>query len=168
MLRTIAFSLLFVTLFTGCLKGSNENTCTYDECAIKAPAAEIQAIQDYLTANNITATPHCSGVFYKIESEGTGARPTACSGVYVKYKGMFTSGAVFDESPANGSAFYLNQLIAGWTPGISQIKQGGKITLYIPPSLGYGNQDRTDPQTGQVRIPANSILVFDIELLGVQ
>ena len=65
--------LAFLIVFTGC---SKEPKCSYNECAYKAPAAEIQAVKDYLTANNITATEHCSGLFYRVENPGTGTRPS--------------------------------------------------------------------------------------------
>lgn len=166
MLRTIAFVLSLVFLLSGCLKES-ESRCDYDPCAYKAPAAEIQEVRDYLAANNLTATEHCSGLFYRIESEGTGAQPNACSYVVANYKGKFTSGAVFDESSQGPVGFYLNRVVQGWTNGLPLIKTGGRIILYIPPSLGYRDQDVKNQQ-GQVVIPANSMLVFEVDLLSVQ
>lgn len=160
MLRSIAYSVALVFLLTGCLKGS-DNKCQYDECALKAPAAEIQAVQDYLTANNITATQHCSGVFYRVENAGTGTRPNACSYVLANYKGMLTDGHVFDQSSQGPIAFSLDGVIRGWTNGLQQVKAGGRIILYIPPSLGYGSRAVGD-------IPANSILIFEVDLVGVQ
>lgn len=149
-------------LFTGCLK-NKEAECNYDPCAYKAPASEIQAVQEYLATNNITATQHCSGLFYRIENEGTGTRANACSAVLARYKGMLTDGTVFDQSPAAGTGFYLNRVIQGWTNGIPLVKAGGRVVLYIPPSLGYGNQ----PPPGSV-IPANAILIFEVDVLDVQ
>jgi FKBP-type peptidyl-prolyl cis-trans isomerase FkpA len=160
MLRSILFALSLVVLLSGCLKES-ENRCEYDECGYKAPQAEIQAVQDYLTANNLTATQHCSGLFYRIENAGTGTRPNACSYVTVNYKGMFTNGSVFDQSTNGPIGLYLTQVIQGWTNGIPQVKAGGRVVLYIPPSLGYGSQDYRG-------IPGNSILVFEVDLLNVQ
>jgi FKBP-type peptidyl-prolyl cis-trans isomerase FkpA len=152
-------SLVIVISFSGCLKGSNSSTCNYDPCSYVAPAAEIQAVQSYLTANNITATQHCSGFFYKIEAAGTGIQPTACSNVDAAYIGKFTNGTTFDSSstPIN---FNLSGVIRGWTNGIPLIKEGGTIDLYIPPSLGYGSQ-------AYGPIPANSILVFKVNLAAV-
>jgi FKBP-type peptidyl-prolyl cis-trans isomerase FkpA len=160
MLRSFVFALSLVMLLTGCLKEA-ENRCEYDECGFKAPQAEIQAVQDYLTANNITATQHCSGLFYRVENPGTGTRPNACSYVTVNYKGMYTNGTVFDQSSNGPIGLYLTQVIQGWTNGIPQVKAGGRVVLYIPPSLGYGNQDYRG-------IPGNSILVFEVDLLNVQ
>lgn len=150
-----------VICVSGCLKNSeNTNTCTYDPCSYVAPAAEIQAVQAYITANNITASQHCSGLFYKIDQPGTGNSATACSYVDVTYTGKLTNGTTFD-STSTPVTFSLSQLIRGWVNGIPLIKEGGSINLYVPPSLGYGNQ-----VVGT--IPANSVLVFKVNLVTVR
>lgn len=141
---------------TSCLK---EQKCNYNPCDLIAPQSEIQAIQTYLTNNSITATQHCSGVFYNIIDPGTGKTPEACGTISVSYIGSLTNGSVFDQS--TGATFSLGGLITGWKNGIPLLKSGGRIHLYIPPSLAYGNQ-----QVGT--IPPNSILVFDITLIAVQ
>jgi FKBP-type peptidyl-prolyl cis-trans isomerase len=164
MIKKIFFALLVVVAFAGCLKHTETNTttCTYDPCAYKAKATEVDSLRKYLAANNITATEHCSGVFYKISNPGTGATPIVCKRVAVRYKGMLTNGNVFDEQ-TSAQTFYLNGVITGWTNTVPLIKEGGSITLYIPPSLGYGSQDVRD-RNNAVVIPANSILVFTINL----
>ncbi len=98
-------------------------------------------------------------MYYTILDPGTGQAPEVCDGVSVKYIGKLTDGQTFDES-ADPVIFNLSTLIGGWQLGIPLIKTGGKIRLYIPPSLGYGSQS-----TGS--IPANSILIFDIDLVAV-
>lgn len=160
-MKKILLGFLAVGAFSGCLKNDTQNfTCTYNACAVVAPASEIQAVKDYLTANNITATQHCSGLFYTVDDPGTGASPTACSYIAVTYEGKLTSGETFDEA-TSPVAFNLSGLITGFKNGIPLIKSGGEIHLYIPPSLGYGSN-----AVGS--IPANSILVFDVKLQGVQ
>jgi FKBP-type peptidyl-prolyl cis-trans isomerase FkpA len=147
--------LAIVVSFSGCLK----NKCDYNECAIKAPDSEIQAVQDYLASKGITnAIQHCSGLFYVVDDEGSGKRPNGCSTVNVTYKGMLTDGSTFDENTAD---FGLDGIITGWRDGIPEIKAGGVIHLYIPPSLGYGPYANGP-------IPANSILVFDVTLNSVR
>lgn len=159
MKKLLALSLVCV-IFLGCKK-NDDNECNYDACAVKAPPSEIQAVKDYLATNNITATEHCSGLFYKIEAAGTGTAPDACSLVTIKYIGKLTNGTVFDQTQgANTYSNYLTSLIRGWTNGVPLIKTGGKIFLYIPPTLGYGSQANGP-------IPANSILIFEIELIAV-
>ena len=157
---------LVLFVFTGCFKDPEPPVCDYDPCAVKAPAAEIAAVQQYLDSLGITATQHCSGLFYIVHYEGSGKTPQSCLNVVAKYKGMFTNGTVFDQS-TTGVEFNLGGVITGWTKGIPLIKNGGIITLYIPPSLAYGNRSLTD-QNGNVVIPPNSILIFEVELTAVQ
>ena len=149
--------------FSSCLKGGN--SCSFDACSTVAPAAEIQAVQNYLTSQSLTATQHCSGLFYRIENAGTGGTPGACSDISVKYKGYLSNGTVFDQQTAPIS-FNLGNTIRGWRCGVPLIKAAGRVVLYIPPSLGYGSQDVRD-QNGNIVIPANSILIFEIDLVTV-
>lgn len=164
MLKNLLIGLVLIVSLGGCLKNKgNEISCnatTYNPCALKAPASEIQAVQDYLTANNITATQHCSGLFYYIDVMGTGDTANVCSNIAVTYEGKLTNGTVFD-SATTPVTFNLSQTIPGWMAGIPLIKTGGRIYLYVPPSLAYGS-NAVGP------IPPNSILVFRVELVAVQ
>lgn len=153
-------------VLSSCLKGSN-SLCNFDPCAVKASSSEIIAVQDYLNSQGLTATQHCSGLFYRIDTVGTGNDPDVCSNISVAYKGSLTNGNVFDEQVQASNYFSLLNTIMGWKSGIPLIKQGGKIHLYIPPSLGYGSQNMSDG-SGNVIIPANSILIFSVSLRGVQ
>ncbi|MCK3654929.1 peptidylprolyl isomerase [Pasteurellaceae bacterium Macca] len=101
-----------------------------------------------------------SGLLYKIEKAGEGNSPKATDTVKVHYKGTLTDGTVFDSSLERGQPieFQLNQLIPAWVEAIPMLKKGGKMEIVVPPALGYG-----DRQAG--KIPANSTLVFEIELL---
>lgn len=160
MIRPFIASLFIILGFTGCLKSSTPK-CEFDACAVVAPANEIADVQAYLTANSITgAVKHCSGVFYVIESSGTGAKPNACSRINAYYTGKLTNGYVFDQGTFP-QPYELTGMIRGWTNTIPLIQNGGKIHIYVPPSLGYGN-------TAVSTIPANSILIFDIQLTSVQ
>lgn len=153
--------LLSVALLAGCSK-SDPGGCPYGDVTTVAPAAEVTAVEQYLTSAGITgAIKHPSGMYYKITTPGTGNSAGQCSSIGILYKGMLTNGTVFDQTTNNQTrVFTLGQLIAGWRIGIPLIKQGGKITLYIPPTLGYG-------PTASGPIPANSILVFDVELVAL-
>ena len=103
-----------------------------------------------------------SGLQYKIEVEGTGISPEETDTVEVNYEGRLIDGTVFDSSYDRGESvkFPLNRVIKGWTEGLTYAKEGGKIQLYIPAELGYG-------QRGSGPIPGNSTLIFDIELVKV-
>ena len=101
-----------------------------------------------------------SGLLYKIEKAGTGESPKASDTVKVHYKGTLTDGSTFDSSYDRGEPieFQLNQLIPAWIEAIPMLKKGGKMEIVVPPQLGYG-----DRPAG--KIPANSTLIFEIELL---
>ena len=139
-------------------------SCKNDDVTIKEPVdytAQNEAeIKTYIEKNNLTALKSDSGLYYVINDEGNGIRPTASSDVTVAYKGYFTDGNTFDESDANGISFNLQQVIAGWTEGITYFKEGGNGVLLIPSRLGYGSNDVS-------RIPGGSVLIFDINLLSL-
>lgn len=117
-------------------------------------------ILTYLDDNNLEATKTDTGLYYVINEEGTGTRPTANSDVTVNYKGYFLDGTVFDESDTNGISIGLNQVIAGWTEGIQLFKEGGEGVLLIPSNLGYGIR-------GSGPIPGGAVLIFDIKLIRI-
>jgi FKBP-type peptidyl-prolyl cis-trans isomerase FkpA len=104
-----------------------------------------------------------SGLLYQVEKPGTGDAPKDSDTVVVNYKGTLADGTEFDNSYTRGEplSFRLDGVIPGWTEGLKHIKKGGKITLVIPPELAYG-------KTGVPGIPANSTLVFNVELLDVK
>lgn len=167
-MRKIVLGLgILICLFSGCLKSNKNNECGYSEPAIVAPANEVTDVQNYLTTNSITATQHSSGLFYTINSQGSGQSiVNLCSIVSTKYTGKLTNGSVFDSSGNNIVPFELGQLIVGWQKGLPLISKGGKITLYIPPTLGYGSNDVKN-SAGVVIIPKNSIIIFEIELIDI-
>lgn len=96
---------------------------------------------------------------------GTGATVVNGSTVKVLYTGTFTNGTVFDSVIDRSKPFSFivgsGQVIKGWEQGVMGMKVGGKRKLTIPPELGYGNK-KTGP------IPANSTLIFELELLEVK
>ncbi len=120
--------------------------------------SEDQQIQDYLKKKNWTAQVTPEGLYYIIDSTGTGANPAINNTVTVKYKGYLLDETVFDQSTA-GVSFGLAQVIQGWQIGIPKFKKGGKGKLLIPSSLGYGS-------SGSGAIPGNAPLVFEIELVS--
>ena len=163
-MKKILLGLGFSVLFLGCSKDKSQ--CSYDACALSAPAAEVTALESYLTTNSIIATKHCSGYYFIIDAAGSGAAPNICSGVSVKYKGALLSGVIFDQTTTAVVNFNLNSLIEAWKKCIMQVKPGGKIRIWAPPSLCYGANPVRD-NTGSIVIPANSTLYFEIELVAV-
>jgi FKBP-type peptidyl-prolyl cis-trans isomerase FkpA len=99
------------------------------------------------------------GFYYKILEPGSGATATISSKVKTLYKGMLTNGNIFDQS-TSPIEFPLGNVILGWQYGIPLIKPGGRIILYLPPSLGYGPY-------GAGSIPGNAGLIFEVTLVSV-
>jgi len=118
-------------------------------------------IQEYLDENNINAQKTQSGLYYVIDVEGTGINPSWNSYITIDYKGYLLDGTVFDSTSTGSPVrMYLYSTIEGWKEGIPKFKTGGEGTLFIPSRLGYGS-------TAKTNIPSNSVLVFDIKLIGV-
>lgn len=117
-------------------------------------------ILDYIADNDLNATRTSSGLYYVIDEEGTGDRPTAASNVTVAYKGYFTDKAVFDQSLETGVSFNLNGVIKGWVEGIPYFKEGGSGMLLVPAHLGYGSFNYRG-------IPGGSVLIFNVKLISV-
>lgn len=158
------FSLVFMA---SCVK--KDTTCRYVDSTTVAPASEVSSLQDSLAMYGITALPHSSGFFYKINSAGSAPSvANLCTTVTVTYKGQLFNGNVFDSTGANLTAsFQLGQVIVGWQKGVPLVNKGGDIDLYIPPSLGYGPNAIKD-NNGTVIIPANSYLVFNVHVVDIQ
>ena len=105
-----------------------------------------------------------SGVQYKILKSGpaTGPHPTPSDQITVNYEGALLNGQIFDSSYKAGKpvTFELDGLIPGWIDALQQMRPGDQWIIYVPPSLGYGPEQKGS-------IPPNSVLVFRLELLGI-
>jgi peptidylprolyl isomerase/FKBP-type peptidyl-prolyl cis-trans isomerase FklB len=114
------------------------------------------------TAPGVKTTP--SGLQYKVLSSGpeTGVHPKASDEVKVNYEGKLIDGTIFDSSYKDGTpiTFILNQVVPGWTEALQLMRPGDVWEITLPPELGYGEQDKGP-------IPANSTLIFKVELLDV-
>ena len=104
-----------------------------------------------------------SGLQFEAITVGEGPKPEETSTVEVHYEGTLLDGTVFDSSYDRGESisFTLNRVIAGWTEGVQLMTVGSVYKFYIPSNLAYGSRN-----TGT--IPANSVLIFKIELLGIK
>ncbi|MEQ8927968.1 MAG: FKBP-type peptidyl-prolyl cis-trans isomerase [Fulvivirga sp.] len=147
--------------------------------AQKQDSIDAVLIDEYLLENNIETVETESGLNYVVKKEGEGNQPTAGQKVKVNYTGWVLDGAYFDSSikevaqeqglynearePYQPIEFELGtgSVIKGWDEGIALLKEGGAATFYIPSSMAYG------PRARGKNIPANSILVFDVELVEI-
>lgn len=118
-------------------------------------------LKENATKEGVKTLP--SGLQYKHIKEGDGKSPKATDTVKVHYRGTLIDGTEFDSSYKRNEPieFPLNGVIKGWTEGVQLMKEGGKIMLFIPSDLAYGERG-----AGGV-IPPNATLVFEIELLKV-
>jgi hypothetical protein len=97
-----------------------------------------------------------SGLQFQVLHAGAGPKPTEADVVLVSYKGTLSTGKEFDSNPR--AAFPVQGLVPGFSEALQKMQRGGSYKLCIPPALGYGSQSNE-------RIPANSTLLFDVELI---
>ncbi len=146
---------LISVFFGGCSKDSGCKPVPVDN--------EKAQLEAYNTSIGMNATRHSTGFYYEILAPGSVNKPQQSSSVYVKYKGTFLDGKVFDEQANPGqTGFLLNNLIDGWKYAIPMIGKAGKIRISVPSALAYGCQGATQ---GDVPIAPNTPLYFEIELV---
>lgn len=129
-----------------------------------AAAAAAQTPPDDVAAAPADAVTTASGLAHKLIEAGTGTtHPGPRDNVVVHYTGWLTDGSSFDSSVERGEPlrFPLDGVIAGWGEGVQLMVEGEKRRFWIPASLGYGTRSLPG-------IPANSDLVFDVELIAIQ
>jgi peptidylprolyl isomerase/FKBP-type peptidyl-prolyl cis-trans isomerase FklB len=158
MIRRIALALTAVAALTACHSQPGK--------AAEATPADQNANATFMANNSkqpgVVTLP--DGLQYKITKSGPagGAPPRATDEVKVMYEGKLLNGQVFDSSFARGQpiSFPLDEVISGWTEVMQLMRPGDEWVVWIPPALGYGDQDKGV-------IPPNSVLQFRIQLLGV-
>lgn len=128
---------------------------------------------EFLAANagkpGVVTTP--SGLQFKELTPGKGPKPGVNDTALVEYEGRLAStGKTFDSTAEHGGGpapMPVGQMIPGFSEALQMMQSGGKYRVWIKPELGYGERDIPDPRTGEIAIPGNSVLVFDVTLLGV-
>ncbi|MEJ2905915.1 FKBP-type peptidyl-prolyl cis-trans isomerase [Pedobacter panaciterrae] len=147
--------LLGIAIIVGVLAA-----CTKPEVYDEKAQFEIDEtiIKDWAVANKVTLTKDTSGLYYRIDSAGTGADDRAPTDTLtVEYEGRLMTDSVFSRATAdNPFKFIRESVMPGWRIGLSLIKPGGRIELLVPSKLAYKNY----PTPG---VPANSVLYFIID-----
>lgn len=133
-----------------------------DKCTSRTdgtvPPSEVAQIESYLASKSITnAVKDPRGFYYIIDRPGSGTNPTVNNSVSVYYIGELVDGTKFDQRLTTPISFSLSGVIKGWQYGLPLIQTGGKIRLFLPPSLCYGC-------TGSGPVPPGAMLIFDISL----
>ena len=153
-------SLAFGNYTTGDIPGGA--VLVFEIDLIKVTDAETEGdILVYLETNGLEAESAESGLYYEIENPGEGDPIAENSIVTVKYTAYFLDGTEFDASDDDGIQFKLQDVIPGFSEGLTYFKKGGNGRLFIPPSLAYGEEGVPN------RIKRGAVLIFDIEIISL-
>jgi len=131
----------------------------------KQGAENLNTGEAFLAENSgkegVTTLP--SGLQYKVITAGTGKSPQKSDKVTVHYRGTLIDGTEFDSSYSRNkpATFGVGQVIPGWTEALQLMKEGDKWELVIPSKLAYGER------RASAKIPPNSTLIFEVELISV-
>lgn len=163
----VSFLTVCFTVFLSSCEESSNSTATDSATQPAAaapgpapkPAPKPEGLQPPYPIEDSSRIFTVDGIQIYIAEEGTGPKPQPGSHVVMNYRGTLLDGSEFDSSfgKPGYQDFDLNGLITGWKIGLPQVPTGSKVKLIIPPEKGYGSAARPG-------IPANSTLVFDIEL----
>ncbi len=119
-------------------------------------------VNRFVRANNMDTVQTASGLVYQIDEPGGAEKPSSTSTVTVHYRGYLLNGRIFDQTDERGPrTFNLDGLIPAWKEGIPKLGRGGRMWMVVRPGLAYGNR-------ASDRIPANSVIVFEIQLLDFE
>jgi FKBP-type peptidyl-prolyl cis-trans isomerase len=145
------------------LQKLQEMVVAQQQAALAKMAADNKAAGEAFLAENgkregVVTTD--TGLQYEVLTEGSGQKPQASDQVKVDYRGTFIDGTEFDSSYQRGepASFSVTGIIPGWTEALVMMKEGAKWKLYVPSSLGYGEQGAPPV------IEPNSTLIFEVEL----
>ena len=160
-------SIFIVMLAAGLLAGcGDKNEKAVADANVGAKANAGGTGEAFLAENakkdGVNAT--ASGLQYKVLKSGVGESPKVTDTVKVHYQGTLIDGTIFDSSIQRGQpiSFPVNAVIPGWTEALQLMKVGDKWQLFIPAKLAYGERSPAPA------IPANSVLIFEVELLGIE
>lgn len=133
------------------------------ELAAKTLADGLNFLAENAKKEGVITT--ASGLQYEVVKMGDGAKPKATDRVKVLYTGKLIDGTVFDSTADRDNepaTFGLNGVIKAWTEALQLMPVGSKFTIYAPSELAYGERGAGE------KIPGNSALIFDIELVGIE
>ncbi len=148
-MKKILFVVLLSNLVVSCKTYSEDEKNVFDK-----------EIVEYLQKKKIECTRSESGLYYKIYEKGEGQTVQISDSVSFVYKGKLANGTVFDNQK-NPITFKVKDLIAGWKEIMVKLKPKAKVFLAVPPLLGYGEHELD-------RIPPNSILYFEMEIISIK
>jgi len=158
------------------MKQMKEQQAKQKAAEAKQMLTDDKTLKAYFNKKHITPTKTASGLYYTITQEGSGEKAIAGDSVTMNYTGTLLDGTKFDSN--TDTAFKHTQpfqfvlgkgaVIKGWDEGVALLKSGSKAVFYIPSPMAYGAQARPGSGANPKGIPANSILLFDVELLSAK
>ena len=156
------------------MKQMKEQQAKQKADAAKQMLKDEKTLKTYFASHHINPVKTSSGLYYTVKEEGKGEKPLGGDSVTMNYTGTLVDGTKFDSN--TDTAFHHVQpfqfvlgrgaVIKGWDEGVALLKTGSKATLYIPSPMAYGQQARPGGGANPKGIPANSILLFDVELVS--
>lgn len=152
----IGLAVAAAAAFAACTPKTKVEPCV--DASVAVSQSDSIALKNFIDQNNIEATYDSRGFYYRVHTLGEGKMPGQCAEVVVDYSGRLTNGTVFDTR--NNVTMTLRDKIPGFRMGIPLFKEGSEFSIYIPASLGYGNNDNGS-------IPGGSILIFKIKLNSI-
>lgn len=147
-MKQLIWSFALLLLITSCGKYSDDELQEFDK-----------TIAAYVKKNNLDMQKSESGLYYQIHEQGEGDPIKQTAMLSASYTGKLLDGTVFDEQK-KPVELTLKNLVHGWREIAHYLKPGGKATIILPPQLGYGQQKLP-------KIPENSILLFELEIVDV-
>ncbi len=164
MKKVLAIAVAASALFFACLKTTN--TPPVATCTPVAPALEAATIKSFLGNDSTTYTKDTSYIFYKIKDSGTGASATGSSIIFFTYSAALLDGTLVSQSNVPVQQAVVN-LITGFQDMARFFKKGSHIIMVIPSQLAYSCAGVTN-QNGQVVIPSNAIVYYDVKITDIQ
>jgi len=141
--------------------------CNDDVTGLEPPSnPATETFDPSLAVDIATMSKTSDGVYYRDIIVGTGPEIASnTDSVFTTYAGFLKTGSLFDSG--TNVRFLLGFVVPGFRSGLVGMKEGGRRKLVIPSELGYGAESLRDPATGQIKIPRQSTLVFDVQVLKV-
>lgn len=152
----IGLALSTAAVFSACTPKTKVEPCI--DAGTPVSATDSVALKNFIDQNNIEATYDSRGFYYRVHTAGTGKVPGQCAVIVTDYTGKLTNGTLFDNR--TNLTMNVRDLIPGFRMGVSLFKEGSEFSIYLPPSLAYGNADNGS-------IPGGSILIFKIKLNSI-
>jgi FKBP-type peptidyl-prolyl cis-trans isomerase len=164
MKKVLLISVTVFVVLLACVKSADINN-TNNNCTPVSPSAEQAQILAFINTDSVSFMQDTSGVYYHITAPGTGLAATYSSNIFFTFKSTLLDGTAIGSDSTSPVEVAIATAISGFQDMAGYFKKGTKIKLIIPSSLAYGCQGLTN---GTLKIPANSVIYYDLAITGIQ